>query len=181
MKKMVVAALLAAGASSVNAGIFDGQTLRYEYYYPDQGTLYAPVLPELPPDNGNYLVSAAVEIGNIASNVGTLDLQSDGFTATFIGSGTFGSAAFNGFAIMDVMNAIPAFASFAITSNSGLDTDPALGFDGNNLYVNWAGMPFHAGSLVFAVTAVPEPESYALLLAGVGLLAFAARRRRRKS
>jgi hypothetical protein len=31
---------------------------------------------------------------------------------------------------------------------------------------------------VQAVTAVPEPESYALLLAGLGVLAWAQRRRR---
>jgi hypothetical protein len=30
----------------------------------------------------------------------------------------------------------------------------------------------------FTVTAVPEPESYAMLLAGLGLLGVAARRRR---
>jgi hypothetical protein len=29
-----------------------------------------------------------------------------------------------------------------------------------------------------AVTAVPEPETYAMLLAGLGLVGFAARRRR---
>jgi hypothetical protein len=30
---------------------------------------------------------------------------------------------------------------------------------------------------VVAVTAVPEPESYAMILAGLGLIGFAARRR----
>jgi hypothetical protein len=33
-------------------------------------------------------------------------------------------------------------------------------------------------SVAFAVAAIPEPETYALLLAGLGLLGFAARRRR---
>ncbi|MER0215636.1 MAG: PEP-CTERM sorting domain-containing protein [Nitrosomonas sp.] len=55
------------------------------------------------------------------------------------------------------------------------------------------GMPLHlmledfvgsdaiAGNVYFdniAVTAVPEPETYALLLAGLGLLGFATRYRR---
>jgi hypothetical protein len=33
---------------------------------------------------------------------------------------------------------------------------------------------------VGSITAVPEPETYAMLLAGLGLLGFAARRRKQK-
>lgn len=35
----------------------------------------------------------------------------------------------------------------------------------------------HDGSATFAVTAIPEPATYAMLLAGLGLVGFAARRR----
>jgi len=38
------------------------------------------------------------------------------------------------------------------------------------------GMTYHVGT----VAAVPEPETYAMLLAGLGLLGFAARRRKQK-
>jgi len=46
-----------------------------------------------------------------------------------------------------------------------------------------AGLPGYAGSLdldnvsLTAVTAVPEPESYAMLAAGLGVLGFISRRR----
>ena len=35
-----------------------------------------------------------------------------------------------------------------------------------------------ANSRLFVLTAVPEPETYAMLLAGLGLVGFAARRRK---
>lgn len=38
--------------------------------------------------------------------------------------------------------------------------------------------PYDGGYAALSVTPVPEPESYALILAGLGLVGFAARRRR---
>jgi hypothetical protein len=42
-----------------------------------------------------------------------------------------------------------------------------------NLYTNGSKQDY----LVASVTAVPEPETYAMMLAGLGLLGFTARRR----
>lgn len=52
-------------------------------------------------------------------------------------------------------------------------TDNGGSFSGGQL-IQWAGNPGGGG-----VPAVPEPETYAMLLAGLGLLGFAARRRGR--
>jgi len=38
----------------------------------------------------------------------------------------------------------------------------------------------HVGKIGGTVTAVPEPETYALMLAGLGVVAFTARRRRQR-
>jgi len=38
-----------------------------------------------------------------------------------------------------------------------------------------------AGSIAFQITAIPEPETYAMLLAGLGLLGFMARSRKDKA
>ena len=46
---------------------------------------------------------------------------------------------------------------------------------------NTAHRNITAGSAIVAVGAVPEPETYAMLLAGLGLLGFFARRRKQKT
>lgn len=45
----------------------------------------------------------------------------------------------------------------------------------NNQYGNYTTFTTNA---VSAIAAVPEPETYAMMLAGLGLVGFAARRRR---
>ena len=179
MRRLVFASLLAMSASGASAGLFDGQTLRFEYHFPQLGTLY--VESATVPPHGNYVVGPAVEILDFASAIGSLDLQSDGFTATFVRSGTFGNgggtATYNGIVISDILGALPAFSSLSVVSNTAVTGGPLVSFDADNLYINWVGMPFQNGSVVFAVTAIPEPSSFALLFAGLGLLGFVAKRR----
>ena len=96
MKKIILMALLSVFASSANAGIFDSQSLQFQYLFPDQSTPYAGA------SNGTFAVVAGVEISNIVDNRGSLDLQSDGFTANFTDTFPFTSSTFNGFRITDI-------------------------------------------------------------------------------
>ncbi|MEG1118645.1 MAG: FxDxF family PEP-CTERM protein, partial [Janthinobacterium sp.] len=50
----------------------------------------------------------------------------------------------------------------------------------SNIQVN-ANHYFNATNVSGYVSAVPEPETYAMLLAGLGLVGFMARRRKNKS
>ncbi len=60
----------------------------------------------------------------------------------------------------------------------------ALGFDNWSYFIGDPAIPGSPSALnagyteAFPVTNVPEPETYALMLAGLGLLGFAARRRK---
>lgn len=60
------------------------------------------------------------------------------------------------------------------------DTVSQYDLSGNELSSFTAAGYFHDGLEIGTVNAVPEPESYAMLLAGLGLLGFAARRRKQK-
>lgn len=53
----------------------------------------------------------------------------------------------------------------------------------NGLWINWYDDAYNVGidNIQFTVAAVPEPETYSLLLAGMGLLGFMARTRKRIS
>jgi hypothetical protein len=115
-------------------------------------------------DNGN-------KVGSLISS----------FDATYTGTGWNGSSALNqsvsagSYWIGIEEN---AFATFVAVTNVATPLAHTAFADGSNLgaYQSADGMKF--GLQVDAVAAVPEPESYAMLLAGLGLMGFMVRRRR---
>lgn len=54
-----------------------------------------------------------------------------------------------------------------------------VSFNSTNIAVDWQQVHFNAGDkVILNVSAVPEPETYAMLLAGLGLLGAIGRRRK---
>jgi hypothetical protein len=172
MKNLLLILLFSVFASSASAAIFDGQTLQYQYYFSDLSSPYSNA------SNGNYVVGGGVEIANIVDGSGTLDLQGDRFVANITDTSWFNTGAFNGFRITDINGTIADFTSFTFGSNTSLSGAPVLTWDANNLWANFSGLTFVPGQFELVVTAaVPEPETYAMLLVGLGLIGFMARRR----
>lgn len=183
MKKSLRSILISAaicfglGSGTATAGIFDGQTVNYQYFYSDLTAPYTSA------GNGNYVVDSSIEISNVVDGFGTIDFSGDGFTVSFTNGSSFSTAPFNGFVVSDIFSTIDSFTSFKLISNDGLLGTPTLDFGENQLYVNWQGLNFGGGNLVFTVNSditispVPEPETYAMLVTGLGLLGFTARRR----
>jgi hypothetical protein len=177
MKKLIfTAALVVVWASSADAGIFNGHTVQYNYFVPDL----------LPPfvtlsgnaANGNYVVPATGING--FSGIFSLDLQDDGFTANFQADSSWTGGRFNGFRITDIEGTISDFTSFSVVSNTALIGSPELSFDADHLFVNWRGLSYIPGSIVFSVNAIPEPEIYAMMAAGLGLMGWVTRRRKQQ-
>ncbi len=173
-----VAAWFSLGTGVAQAGLFDGQTVNYQYYFPDLTTPYSTA------GNGNYLVNSSVEVSNVVDGYGTIDFSGNSFVISFIHGSSFSLAPFNGFIISDIFSAMDSFTSFNVIANTGVLGTPSLSFDADHLYVNWQGLNFGGGNLVFTVnsdttiTPVPEPETHAMLIVGLGLMGYTVRRRR---
>lgn len=82
-----------------------------------------------------------------------------------------------------IYNDVPMIVFLGVTANScvhgGYDCAPSSTFITDPLSFNLPeGVIFTSASGGFSAAPVPEPETYAMLLAGLGVLGFAARRRR---
>lgn len=123
--------------------------------FSDIFTFTDPVMPSTAPAGGSV---NGLSLGINGTNViFTLFQLVDTTTSAVLGTGVTGGT--------------QSFLSFLLPN--GTD-NYALNVSGNVTPAGTTGA--YAGSVV--VSEVPEPKTYAMLLAGVGLLAFAARRRR---
>ncbi len=130
------------------------------------------------------LTANAGAINNFVGNGGGLFSQSNGYSwlsgllplltvtpsfATGLTLTAAGSAAFPGLTDSDLSSG-PYHSSF---SNLGGIPVLATGAGGLNVIIGASG-----GSITNPVAAIPEPSTYALMLAGLGMVGFLARRRK---
>ncbi|MCB1955609.1 MAG: PEP-CTERM sorting domain-containing protein [Rhodocyclaceae bacterium] len=97
---------------------------------------------------------------------------------TFTGGSTL---PFLGFGLFDATDSLVSGTIFSPTTYENSFTSVSLGA-GSYYYAPVfpsSGPNFSAYSFESYVTAVPEPETYALFLAGIGMLGYAAQRRMR--
>ncbi|MDC8773920.1 FxDxF family PEP-CTERM protein [Roseateles albus] len=132
-------------------------------------------------------------IDNKTTNIGNTFLVgatfSDNYVFDLVNPGeTFGSVTFSSKGSFGLSNVVVTLSGGSIVG-SALDTDPTaeFGFTGltaGHYTLNISGKAIGSlggsyGGVIEAMTApVPEPTTYALLLAGLGAVGFVARRRK---
>lgn len=91
---------------------------------------------------------------------------------------TYGS--FSGFLVKDLSKSFASASFNSATTMAGL-AQSNIKLDGNSLWLDWAGKSFTPGTQVIldvkTVSPVPEPDAYAMMLAGVAFVGLLSRRR----
>jgi hypothetical protein len=97
------------------------------------------------------------------------------------GDGGYGGPMIEYIAAHDVT--VPAYTVPGVASGSHASSGDPFNIDWSNGRANFSGQPTADpfGSSVTFTAAVPEPSEYALMLAGLGLMGWTARRRRAKT
>jgi hypothetical protein len=147
--------------------------------------------------------AAAVEIPDISG--WQLDTMGSSLSLTWNKAGEFmnsGNPAFIGFKISDGGNNFADITGASVTNTAYVPstygnlvegfTPSQVSFDANNIYINLSTSMWHSTPMAsmgdpyrdkitlavdFAAAPVPEPETYAMLLAGLGLMGAVVRKR----
>ena len=163
------AALLAFSAVGAHASLV-GDTVEGSYYYPDTSTFFE--------DMGTSVISASGT--QFTSDPLVLTVTGDTITANFANAGFWFAADFNGFELANLSKNFGAITLNSMSNMVGF-TNANFSASGNLLTVNWQGLSFtQSTQVIFNVAAlapVPEPETYAMLLAGMGVIGAVARRK----
>lgn len=156
------------------ASVLEGRHITTAFYFPDQATIGFGGVPV------QSVVGAGVEIAGSPQGfpIASIDFSDTSIRLDFFYTLSGTLASFNGWRFYDADNSLPSFTSATLTTAL---PGWSVSFDPDNIWLNGSGASYLAGSNlridVTAVTAVPEPETYALMLVGLAIVGFAARRR----
>jgi PEP-CTERM motif len=185
--RAICAAALALGAAApaLAAGDLTGKTVDVKWLFGDPAASIA---------ERSFTVGSGVELTCAGGTVGpdlcqyfldgaTIDVSATDLRLTITsGSSYWGASAFNGY-LFSGLAAGGSWLGYTLdTTFAGLDAS-RIAFTPDSISVNMQSIQPVAGQYfdlhLDAVAPVPEPESYALLLAGLGVMGLIARRRRR--
>jgi hypothetical protein len=146
--------------------------------YPDVASLFNPAT-GVPPGFAQSLVNTAINVGNDYIEI---DFDNAGFSTFASGFENTYIFRFDSAAIVDIEDA----EIDSTVTTLGLQPSD-IRFTGNELFINVESLPFNPSTFVRVnllveggpVPPVPEPTTYAMLLAGLAIVGWVGTRRRR--
>lgn len=178
---LVATSLMASGSARAD---LVGNSISASYGFPTPGTFPFGFVSYSP---ATFTVGAGIEsVLSIASNLHppvndiiNVDFSANALTLTFVNAETRNAGTFNGpeFTVL-TGNPFSAISSVIISGSQSV----TAAIVGGVLEVNWQGQAFNAGDTVVVnfTAAVPEPSTWAMMIAGFAGLGFLAYRRRQK-
>ena len=169
---LVSAALVASAGSALAEVTLIGDTLSFLRAYPDTTTQYLASIPDTVVMTGTSDQVSWIVNGGI--NYTTFDPEAlqIHLTANVI-SGYVGGSNFDGYVISGFDHDI---TSFTLANPTGFSATLSL-LDPRKLAINLSGISSGTMTIGLTLAPVPEPASTVMMVAGLGLLAMAARRR----
>lgn len=171
-----VPGLIMCAMPAYAAQTFDGATIRGESRFPDRVSVG---------ETSNAVVGSGVEFTFVEQGL-TADFSGSVLTVINLTPGFFTNSDFNGLVFTDINSMLADFTGVTLTSSSA-GFEPIATFDSDNIFLNFAGIDSTVGqtasfNVLFApaVSAVPEPASWAMMLIGFGAVGLSMRYRRRK-
>jgi len=169
-KLVAVAALALLSTGAAMAGT-NGDTVNARYFFPDASSVYS--------DLGTAVVGGAGAnfsgLGYFQLHVTDTQIIADHFAI----SATWGREPFNGFKVSDLTKDFSQSYSVDGSTNMVGFSAANVAVNGAVASINWNNLSFNTGTrVVLNISAVPEPETYAMLVAGLALLGVMARRRK---
>lgn len=160
-----------------------GTTANAGYFIPDVATVYGGAIAS--PDSFTIGTGSETSVnveGVTFIDVDFADLGVSLVFSTVLTGPTWNSASFNGLIFSGTGFSSLTGATLLGTSTfgSGAFTESDIALVGNELRLDWNSVPYADGQridIAFTNAAVPEPASWAMLIAGFGLIGTALRRR----
>lgn len=162
-------------ASPASAATFIGDSFEGSYRFPrlEKSTI----------TGGSLTVSPVAQFTLATGRINPkATISASNVLITFAGDGRYKAAEFNGILLKNLSRS--NIADFVLDPGStllGFDQS-RLSFTSNSLIFNFEGLTIRAtdrvsANVIFASSAVPEPETWAMLLLGVGMIGSVMRKR----